>query len=403
MTTLSFSSFIGFLLCLLAICLADGAKQDEGSSTSLVLKLDENTFDSTVSNITLVVVLFGTSWCKYSRAFVPIFESTAKQISDGNKEINPTSVSLSLAAVNCDESKVICNEHRVSKYPTVRAFWHGRPLSKEYRGTRNVPSLLNYIKHLLEPHLTEVLGSMEFATLGHHSRVILGVFDSQESENYQIFQQTAEKLFEVCHFHYTASPSITGMKLLAGEPIILFKKIGADVRYAQEYTNGTLNEENFYKWATTQCKPLVDELNFKNAEELTEEGLPFMVLFTSPEDTSNREAFVTTVQNTLSHEKRIKFLVADGTTFSRPLKALGMTEADLPVLAIDSFSHMYLFPENVDRMHDAQTLKSWVEDFFTGRLHKAFHAKNNEAPPKTEFQKLLPSKKRYTLRAKDEL
>lgn len=41
----------------------------------------------------------------------------------------------------------------------------------------------------------------------------------------------------------------------------------------------------------------------------------------------------------------INCLVADGKKFAHPLHHLGKSEKDLPVLAIDSFRHMYLFPD----------------------------------------------------------
>lgn len=43
----------------------------------------------------------------------------------------------------------------------------------------------------------------------------------------------------------------------------------------------------------------------------------------------------------------VNFLTADGLKFKHPLHHLGKSENDLPVLAIDSFRHMYLFPHNV--------------------------------------------------------
>lgn len=39
----------------------------------------------------------------------------------------------------------------------------------------------------------------------------------------------------------------------------------------------------------------------------------------------------------------INCLVADGKRFAHPLHHLGKSEKDLPVIAIDSFRHMYLF------------------------------------------------------------
>ena len=43
----------------------------------------------------------------------------------------------------------------------------------------------------------------------------------------------------------------------------------------------------------------------------------------------------------------VNFLVADGTKFTHPLHHLGKSVNDLPVLAIDSFRHMYVFPHDV--------------------------------------------------------
>jgi hypothetical protein len=42
----------------------------------------------------------------------------------------------------------------------------------------------------------------------------------------------------------------------------------------------------------------------------------------------------------------INFLTADGEKFSHPLHHLGKTSKDLPILAIDSFRHMYIWKQN---------------------------------------------------------
>jgi endoplasmic reticulum resident protein 44 len=49
----------------------------------------------------------------------------------------------------------------------------------------------------------------------------------------------------------------------------------------------------------------------------------------------------------LSEKSNVNFLVADGTKFTHPLHHLGKSVNDLPILAIDSFRHMYVFPHNV--------------------------------------------------------
>jgi len=43
----------------------------------------------------------------------------------------------------------------------------------------------------------------------------------------------------------------------------------------------------------------------------------------------------------------ITALTADGNKFAHPLHHLGKSTADLPLIAIDSFKHMYLFKHDV--------------------------------------------------------
>lgn len=111
----------------------------------------------------------------------------------------------------------------------------------------------------------------------------------------------------------------------------------------------------------------------------------------------------------------INFLTADGKKFAHPLHHLGKGESDLPLIAIDSFRHMYLFPNYKD-MEIPGKLKQFIQDLYSGKLHREFHygpdsesdplsaasQKQPTTPPESTFKKLAPSKNRYTL-LKDEL
>lgn len=51
------------------------------------------------------------------------------------------------------------------------------------------------------------------------------------------------------------------------------------------------------------------EITFENAEELTEEGLPFMILFYHPNNTAPIKEFKARVEAELLHEKRKYFFL----------------------------------------------------------------------------------------------
>lgn len=98
--------------------------------------------------------------------------------------------------------------------------------------------------------------------------------------------------------------------------------------------------------STDKCIPLVREITFENAEELTEEGLPFLILFRRNDDENSLEMFKKEVLSQLHDQKSaINCLYADGVKFAHPLHHLGKSENDLPVIAIDSFrcAMVYLY------------------------------------------------------------
>lgn len=57
-------------------------------------------------------------------------------------------------------------------------------------------------------------------------------------------------------------------------------------------------------WIQEKCVPLVREITFENAEELTEEGLPFLILFHKPEDTKSIKDYKYIIEQQLLDEKR---------------------------------------------------------------------------------------------------
>lgn len=74
--------------------------------------------------------------------------------------------------------------------------------------------------------------------------------------------------------------------------------------------------------------------------------------------------------------ENINFLTADGKRFAHPLHHLGKSQSDLPLIAIDSFRHMYLFKNYKDIFVDGN-LKKFVDDLHSGKLHR--YAKNTVA------------------------
>ena len=92
------------------------------------------------------------------------------------------------------------------------------------------------------------------------------------------------------------------------EPIVVFRPDKARSNEQDETFQGNLNVyDELNAWVTEKCVPLVREITFENAEELTEEGIPFLILFHKPDDNDSVKKFNDVVRNELMSEKS-KFL-----------------------------------------------------------------------------------------------
>lgn len=65
-----------------------------------------------------------------------------------------------------------------------------------------------------------------------------------------------------------------------------------------------LDYDELNVWIQDKCVPLVREITFENAEELTEEGLPFLILFYNPDSLDVIKDFKSIVETQLITEKR---------------------------------------------------------------------------------------------------
>lgn len=377
------------------------------------LSLTQQNIDMTLATNELVFINFYAQWCRFSNSLAPIFEEAANKI----KNAFPEPGKVVMAKVDCERESSIASRFHITKYPTLKVIRNGQPTKREYRGQRSVEAFEEFIKKQLEDPIKEFYDLKELTNLDDKKRMIIGYFDRKDVPEYEMFRRVATNLKDDCQFHVGFGNASKAMHP-PGEPIIVFRSDKALSNDEDETYHGSLNNfDELNVWAQEKCVPFVREITFENAEELTEEDLPFLILFHAPDDVESVKMYKDVVSRTLLDEKQnVNFLTADGMKFAHPLHHLGKTPADLPLIAIDSFRHMYLFP-NFNDIHVEGKLKAFLRDLYSGKLHREFHYgpdPSNEVreivgqikvpttPPESTFKKLAPSKNRYTL-LKDEL
>lgn len=230
---------------------------------------------------------------------------------------------------------------------------NGKVLKKEYRGQRSSEAIIKHTKELLKDPIHSVKSFTDYESIEEKKGAIIGYFSSalpNSIPEYNTYRKVAIDLRDDCNFYWvTGEP--TSIILRDGKlSQVTFKAPRSKPGDNDLVYPGVLNSyDELSTWATDKCIPLVREITFENAEELTEEGLPFLILFHNPEDKKSVELYTHLVHSDLYTESSsINFLVADGQKFAHPLHHLGKSPQDLPLIAIDSFRHMYLFPNFKD-------------------------------------------------------
>ncbi|XP_065155192.1 endoplasmic reticulum resident protein 44 [Atheta coriaria] len=376
-------------------------------TNSGAVSLTQQSIDMTLASNELVFINFYADWCRFSNLLMPIFDEAAENVT---KEF-PDAGRVVMAKVDCDKETSIATRFHITKYPTLKVIRNGQPAKREYRGQRSVEAFSTFIKQQLEDPIKEFHSLNELTELESNKRLIIGYFDRRDQTEYNMFRRVATNLKDDCSFH-VGFGAVSQSMHPPGQPIVVFRPDKErSNEHDETYTGNMNNFDEMHVWIASKCVPLVREITFENAEELTEEGLPFLILFHHPDDTESIRKYNDIVQRDLISEKQnINFLTADGKKFAHPLHHLGKSESDLPLIAIDSFRHMYLFPSFKD-IDVPGKVKQFIQDLYSGKLHREFHYgpdsdssdDNPTNPPDSTFKKLAPSKNRYTLLDKDEL
>ncbi|CAF1058895.1 unnamed protein product [Rotaria sp. Silwood1] len=350
------------------------------------IKLTTTNIDSILSSHQVVFINFYANWCRFSQMLNPIYDQLADKLS---KEY--TVCLLAIGKVDCDSESSISTKYNINKYPTLKLFRHSILIKREYRGARQLDALIDYIHKQIESPIIKLFNKTDLIKLDMNKDYIIGHFNDYLSDNYKIYSKVANLLRDQCLF--AASNNI--LEEFENErPTndIIYYRPSKSSNKSDEYYKGELNnEEIFYRWSHNKCLHLVREITFENAEELTDEGLPFLILFHHIDDHKSVSIFEYQVQKQLMHQTAsINCLHADGAKFLHPLEHIGKGMSDLPLLVIDTFRHMFIFPD-FNQISINGKLLEFVKDLHSGKLHEHFH---NPIPStkQTIIQKNIDSK-----------
>ncbi|KAM8716837.1 hypothetical protein ACLKA7_003674 [Drosophila subpalustris] len=369
-----------------------------------VLQITESNFNSTLQANDVVLINFYADWCHFSARLAPIFETAAIRLA----EDLPKSAKVRLGRVDCMSELELSNLCAITKFPTLRLFYRGHPLRREYRGKRSVEALVEYVKEQLKFAIKRFNDMEQLEMINVKRRSVIGFFDNRKKPEFAIFEQLAERYKHDCDFYQRVGPKLKNVTYTQHMPTIVYRPDTARTHAIDEpFVGDMTNKSELEAWLLKKCVPLVREVDFSNVEEIIEQRLPLLVLFHMPNDMNSVKDFKSIVEMQLSDCGQFNFVTVDGLKFEHSVNHMGKTHLDLPLIAIDSLKLMYPYP-NFKDMFIPGHLKQFVDNFNSHHLNPNLMTtnttmKDNEKPSNSTFRYLGPSKYRYTLIGHDEL
>jgi endoplasmic reticulum resident protein 44 len=232
----------------------------------------------------ILLLNFYADWCRFSQQLKPIFEKAA----DAMDAEDTAGTSVLFGKVDCDSEKALCaNPFRVSKYPTMKLVRYGEVARKEYRGKRAVDALVQYVKDQIKDPVETIASYYDLTKREDVKRAVVGFFSGNDSVEYNTFRKAAVNLRDDCPFYAVLQQT---------QPQIVFRE---DKQQDEVFRGDMTNLYSTFSWITDKCIPLVREITFQNGEEMTEVGIPLMILFYHPDHPEVKELFKNRVADEL--------------------------------------------------------------------------------------------------------
>ncbi|ETN85786.1 hypothetical protein NECAME_06203 [Necator americanus] len=202
----------------------------------------------------------------------------------------------------------------------MKIFIYGDMMKSEYRGRRDVDSLVSFIAQHYVGSVRDFLDEEDLKSRMDKSRRNIVAFIKREGEEYKNIYNLALLLRDYCDIWVPA----LGTQLITAKLRLYYMPPDNDT--PNDFVGDMKNYTYLKQWVTDKCIPLVREVTFENVEGLTEEGLPFLIYFRDPAKKEDEKLFVDAVAREL-YDQRVSInpLLADGLKFLHPLSHLGKT------------------------------------------------------------------------------
>ncbi|XP_026098366.1 thioredoxin domain-containing protein 16 isoform X1 [Carassius auratus] len=343
-----------------------------------VIELTSDTFQTTVTQNEITVVLFYFKWDAVCMAFIQSYIEVADALEGMN--------GVKLAAVNCGEWTDICSDQNVTSFPTVLIY---RPMAEAqlYRGMLGTKCLHGFILLSLvsSPYLlsssAEVMSFLEGDLYSKHMYLtpvrVLGLFSSTHDMGVTPFEEAARLLrgetILGLFAHKEAEQWVEGLSV--NLPALLVSR-GPGVPH-EVYSLPSSSPTDLVSLIKQVELDRFPELTVENLPWYLELGKPLLLLFIGKEDSTESTKALAEIKRPLSSGQLDSFLPCwihlGRTPVGRSIleKYLGFVPP-LPVLVMSRLKtgeEVFLFPPERPLM--AKNILQWIHDVQSGHEQPA--------------------------------
>eukprot|EP00116_Pleurobrachia_bachei_P006402 sb/3466664/ len=325
--------------------------------------------------------MYGARKCRHSNRLEHVINELSRFYEDK---------AATFISVDCTSSelKEHCKAQQIRKFPTLRFVYLGVFLKTEYRGERRVEPMKEFIDELIDhdiPILDNV-SKLEQIRVDQNHRCVMGFFKSTETPEYLAYKKVSGAFHKQCYFYAFINE-------VQEVPVVAVR----DFALGDDIFPGTIETMAIYPWIRDNCRPLVAEMTFENAEEMVEQNLPLLILYRNGSDPETVNTFTRAVHHEIRDLLNIQVVSVhvDGNVFKNALKIAKKSTASMPVVQLDTFK-IYRTINNFNILNTAGSLRKFVQD--TLEESRAMEEASNK---KSIFERLKPSKSRYTFSSPD--
>ncbi|KAM8882371.1 protein disulfide-isomerase A4 isoform 1-T1 [Synchiropus picturatus] len=349
------------------------------------LVLTEKNFDEVVNDADIILVEFYAPWCGHCKRLAPEYEKAAQDLSQRTPPIP-------LAKVDATTENELATRFDVTGYPTLKIFRKGKVF--DYNGPRERFGIVDHMSEQAGPPSKQVQAVKQVQELikDGDDAVIVGLFNSEEDKDFELFQEACNSLREDFTFRHSFTAEVA--KLLKSSPgnvvIVQPEKFRSKFEPAShqlklEASTQVSEIQDFFK---QHVVPLVGHRKPSNdAKRYTKR--PLVVVYYGVDFSFDyRKAtqfWRSKVLEVANDFPEYTFAIADEEDYADELKSLGLSESgeevNVAILA-DGGKKFAMEPEELD----SDVLRDFVTAFKKGKLKAIVKSqptpKNNKGPVK---------------------